>query len=186
MPACNRESVQQLLEHSLQNLLHAETAYLDALRLMEMNAATHDLKAELKHLHAMAEAHLARMESASGLMESNGRSQPERAAEGFSEEIRRLKLRKLDPAVLDIGLAHLCRRIEARRACGYRSTMDLAAAAELYDVYELFRQGEAECLITDWRLSAIADVMLSGLYPVHKTEVEKTRPEVKKASGKAA
>jgi ferritin-like metal-binding protein YciE len=156
-------SLDDLLVHELQDMLHAEGQILQALPRM-VEAATHpDLKHALEEHRQQTEAQLRRLEQAFMLLGVPARRRTCQGMAGLLEEAGQILDQDADSPVMDVALIAAAQKIDHYEIAAYGSLCTYAEMLGYDQVHELLGQNLDEEETADQRLIALAEGAIQQL-----------------------
>ena len=147
------KTLDQLLEHELEDLLSAEQQLLEALPLMEQAANDPELKAAFRNHLKQTKAHITRLEKAFKALGLEPKAHTCKGMQGLIKEGDEIIKNATDPAVMDAGLIGAAQRVEHYEIAGYgtaRAHAETLGHMELVDLLQttLDEEGDANKLLT--------------------------------------
>jgi ferritin-like metal-binding protein YciE len=150
------ETLRDLLEHSLLDLLCAETRAQGALSRMAQVASTPALKQAFGQLHTETATQIERLEQCLTALGLAARDMPCKGMEGLLAEAGEMMDQTGPDPVVDAGLIGSAQRIEHYEVAAYRSAISYAVLLGEEKLVTLLRQSLREEQAADATLTRLA------------------------------
>lgn len=146
-------SLDQLFEHELEDLLSAEQQLVEALPQMEQAASNSELKAAFKNHLKQTKTHVTRIEKAFKALGKEPKAHTCKGMQGLIKEGEDVIKNATDPSVMDAGLIGAAQRVEHYEIAAYgtaRAHAQTLGHMELVDLLQttLDEEGDANKLLT--------------------------------------
>jgi ferritin-like metal-binding protein YciE len=154
-------SLDDLLIHGLQDLYHSESQILRALPSMVGAAGDLDLKRTLEDHRQQTEGQVRRLEQAFMLLGVTAKARKSTGMDGALEEAEQVIELEAEPALMDIALIGAAQKVEHYEIAAYGSACSFAEILGYDQVHELLGQNLDEEEITDQKLTALAEQIIT-------------------------
>jgi ferritin-like metal-binding protein YciE len=154
------ETLDELLEESLRDLLDAEKQLTKALPKMAKAATSPELKTAFTAHLEQTRGHHARLEQAMELLGFKARGKACAAMKGLIQEGQEQIEEDADGAIKDLMLITAAQKVEHYEISGYGTVRALAEALGNAEVADLLKQTEDEEGDTDKKLTSIATTLI--------------------------
>jgi ferritin-like metal-binding protein YciE len=150
------KSLDQLLEHELQDLYDAEHQLTKALPKMAKAASSAELRKGFEDHLRQTEGHITRLEQAFEALGKKATRKPCKAMKGLIAEGEETMEEKMDGAVMDAALIVAAQKVEHYEIAGYGSVCNFAHLTGHHDVEAILMQTLDEEKATDAKLTRVA------------------------------
>jgi len=154
-------SLDDLLVHELQDILHAENQILKALPKMVKAASHPDLKAAFEEHRQQTEEQVRRLEQAFKLLGVPARGRKCEGMAGLLEEGKKMMAEEAEPPVMDAALIAAAQKVEHYEIASYGCVCTYAEMLGYDQVHELLGQNLDEEETTDQKLTALAENVIN-------------------------
>jgi ferritin-like metal-binding protein YciE len=173
----NMETLQDLFEKTLRDILYAEEAIVKALPKMAKKATSKDLAAAFETHLAETEQQVVRLEKVFGILGKGARGKKCPAIDGIIEEGEEIIKEAKDDTVRDAGMLAAAQAVEHYEISRYGTLKAWANKLGMDDVAALLDETLAEEKATDLKLTdlALSEINIEANEEPHTRGGEKKR-----------